>query len=404
MNVKNTIPKQRIDIIDALRGFALIGILFVHCLEHFDATRSSVETNEIIKWLDNAVKDIIRFLFLGKAYGIFAMLFGLSFFIQMENSADKGVDFRLRYIWRLLLLYIIGHLNGLFYSGEILVVYALFGLILIPLYKLPVRYIFILCIIFLFLIPDVIRLAYLFTNPEAKDFAFFGQSSTGNRFRAMSKILSTGTFTDVMTLNLWEGQAIKWMYYLQPVNIFRISGLFMVGLLLGKLGIHKDEVLLVKYAKKGFLWGLVLFTLFFCLNKMMPLFTIENLSALKSAKKISQMYANLGLMFMITGVFTLSYFRLDAKNILNKLAPMGRISLTNYIMQSFAGAFIFYGFGLGLAPCCGPVLSLLIALIFAAFQIWFSSLWIKSYYYGPVEWLWRLCTWLPSKKVPFKRL
>ncbi|MCD8165560.1 MAG: DUF418 domain-containing protein [Bacteroides sp.] len=87
---------------------------------------------------------------------------------------------------------------------------------------------------------------------------------------------------------------------------------------------------------------------------------------------------------------------MEYHSLLNKLAPLGRMSLTNYMMQSLLGAFIFYGFGLGMATCCGAVSSLLIALVLFIFQILFSRWWLKHHGYGPLEKVWRMATWIYS--------
>ncbi|MBQ5358273.1 MAG: DUF1624 domain-containing protein, partial [Alistipes sp.] len=104
-------PKQRISSIDALRGFSLIGIVLLHCMEHFDLTSYPEYTSELMQKIDTVVYDVIRFFVQGKSYAIFSMLFGLSFFIQMDNQADKGVDFRLRFLWRMALLFVMGYVN-----------------------------------------------------------------------------------------------------------------------------------------------------------------------------------------------------------------------------------------------------------------------------------------------------
>ena len=120
---------DRIAVIDALRGFALMGLFLVHSIELFE-----------LYWqnpVDSKVHDIIFFLFAGKAYAIFAMLFGISFFIIMDKQAQKGVDFRLRFAWRLALLFGMGTLNSMVYSGEVLQVLAGYGFFLILAYRIP---------------------------------------------------------------------------------------------------------------------------------------------------------------------------------------------------------------------------------------------------------------------------
>lgn len=79
------------------------------------------------------------FLFSGKSYAIFALLFGLTFFIQSDNQAKKGKDFRLRFAWRLVLLLGFGLINSAFYEGDILTIYAILGFSLIPAAKLNTK-------------------------------------------------------------------------------------------------------------------------------------------------------------------------------------------------------------------------------------------------------------------------
>lgn len=133
-------PKKRISSIDALRGFSLMGIMLLHSMEHFDLTYTPILDSPFWQWIDTAVNDIIHFLFQGKSYAIFSLLFGLSFFIQMDSQAEKGNDFRLRFVWRLVILFALGYINGLIYMGEFFVIYATLGLILIPLYKVPAKW------------------------------------------------------------------------------------------------------------------------------------------------------------------------------------------------------------------------------------------------------------------------
>jgi len=114
---------ERVDVADVLRGFAVLAIILLHSIEHFnfysfpDTTYQSAWLN----FLDKVICDGLFFMFGGKAYAIFALLFGFSFFIQHDNQRMRGNDFRLRFCWRLVLLFLIGQLNAAFFTGEILV-------------------------------------------------------------------------------------------------------------------------------------------------------------------------------------------------------------------------------------------------------------------------------------------
>ena len=136
MNSPTPASTERIQVVDALRGFAIVAILLLHNLEHFDVWYLPEGFPSWLISLDKGIWDTMFFLFSGKAYGIFAVLFGFTFYIMQHNQAKKGKDFRLRFAWRLLLLLGFGIINSAFYQGDILTIYALLGFTLIPVAKL----------------------------------------------------------------------------------------------------------------------------------------------------------------------------------------------------------------------------------------------------------------------------
>ncbi len=96
---------SRIDVADVLRGFAVMGIVLLHTIEHYNFY-SFPDTSQqctLLNFTDKAIWDGLFFTFGGKAYAIFALLFGFSFFIQDDNQRLQGRDFRLRFCWRLVL-------------------------------------------------------------------------------------------------------------------------------------------------------------------------------------------------------------------------------------------------------------------------------------------------------------
>ena len=119
----------RVDVADVLRGLAVMGIIILHSIEHFNFY-SFPDTAGQSAWLnfsDKAIWNGLFFMFGGKAYAIFALLFGFSFFIQDDNQRLRGNDFRLRFCWRLILLFLIGNINASFFTAEVLVLYSLVG-------------------------------------------------------------------------------------------------------------------------------------------------------------------------------------------------------------------------------------------------------------------------------------
>ncbi|MDL2291957.1 hypothetical protein LJB80_02260, partial [Bacteroides sp. OttesenSCG-928-F21] len=123
--------QARIDVADVLRGFAVLGIIILHSIEHFNFYSFPKEVPfEWMKFTDKAIWDGLFFAFSGKAYAIFSLLFGFSFFIQYNSQQERGKDFRLRFLWRMVLLFLIGQFNAAFFTGEILTMYAMIGIIL----------------------------------------------------------------------------------------------------------------------------------------------------------------------------------------------------------------------------------------------------------------------------------
>ena len=179
---------SRLHVVDALRGFAIVSIMLLHNIEHFDyyflPTNLPVWMVVVDKW----IWDTLFFLFGGKSYAIFAMLFGLTFFIQSKNQENKGKDFRGRFAWRLILLFVFGFINSSFYQGDILIIYAVIGFVLIPVAKLSDKLVFVIALILMLQPYELYNLIYAIQNPTMKIFdpvswSYFaktGEYITGN--------------------------------------------------------------------------------------------------------------------------------------------------------------------------------------------------------------------------------
>ena len=134
---------ERLGVVDALRGFALLAIVLLHNLEHYNLFLPLDYT--LPAWLQTIDKyawDTMFFLFAGKAYATFSLLFGFSFYIQFHNAEKRGTDFRGRFAWRMCLLFLFAQLHALFYNGDILLLYAVVGFALIPVCKLKDKTVF----------------------------------------------------------------------------------------------------------------------------------------------------------------------------------------------------------------------------------------------------------------------
>lgn len=392
-------PKKRINSIDALRGFALIGIMLLHCMERFDLTLAPVVESPFWQAIDRAVYDSLYFLFSGKSYAMFSLLFGLSFFMQMESQAAKGVDFRGRFLWRLALLFLFGYINGLVYMGEFFMVYAVLGVFLIPLYKVPTRWLLVLCILLFLQIPAVISFVSLLSDNVANE-PTAAAAYMDRLFERAADVFINGSLMDVLSFNTFDGQSAKCLWVFNNFRYLQLLGLFIAGMLIGRQGIHKSEEKMVKYSRLFLPYCLAFWAVFYAVAFLLPVWGVDGF-ALRVGQTLFKTYGNLGQMMVYFCGFTLLYYRYKGQKVLDRIAPVGRMSVTNYMAQSIVGVSLFYGFGGNFAVEFNYLQSFLLGAAFCVIQIAYSNWWIKRFYYGPMEWLWRSLTWF--QVVPLSR-
>ena len=392
-------PKKRINSIDALRGFALIGIMLLHCMERFDLTLAPVVESPFWQAIDTAVYDSLYFLFSGKSYAMFSLLFGLSFFMQMESQAAKGVDFRGRFLWRLALLFLFGYINGLVYMGEFFMVYAVLGVFLIPLYKVPTRWLLVLCVLLFLQIPAVISFVSLLSDNVANE-PTAAAAYMDRLFERAADVFINGSLMDVLSFNTFDGQSAKCLWVFNNFRYLQLLGLFIAGMLIGRQGIHKSEEKMVKYSHLFLPYCLAFWAVFYAVAFLLPVWGVDGF-ALRVGQTLFKTYGNLGQMMVYFCGFTLLYYRYKGQKVLDRIAPVGRMSVTNYMAQSIVGVSLFYGFGGNFAVEFNDLQSFLLGAAFCVIQIAYSNWWIKRFYYGPMEWLWRSLTWF--QVVPLSR-
>ncbi|SEF75818.1 DUF418 domain-containing protein [Parabacteroides chinchillae] len=393
------IPVKRITSIDALRGFALMGIMLLHCMERFDLTLVPVVENPFWQQADTFVFDALNFLFSGKSYAMFSLLFGLSFFMQMDSQASKGVDFRGRFLWRLALLLVFGYINGLIYLGEFFAVYAILGVLLIPLYKVPTRWLIVLAVLLFLQIPAIVSFVSLLENNVPNE-PTHAVAYMNHLYEVCAGIFIDGSLCDVIDFNLWKGQYAKILWVFNNFRYLQLLGLFIVGMLIGRAGIHKSEEKMIKYSRLLLPYAVVWFAMFYTIAYSLQKMGVDGF-ALQVGKTMFKTYGNLGQMMIYFCGLTLMYYQYGGRKVLDYIAPVGRMSVTNYMAQSMVGVVIFYGFGLNGAVELNYLQSALVGIVFCMVQVLYSNWWIKHFYYGPIEWIWRVLTWL--RPVPLRR-
>ena len=385
---------ERITLVDSLRGFALMGLFLVHSIELFE-----------LYWknpVDSAVHDIIFFLFAGKAYAIFAMLFGISFFIIMDKQAQKGIDFRARFLWRLVILFAIGTLNSMVYSGEVLQVLAGYGFFLVLAYRVPSKWLVTLGILFL-LTPQLMYRywAAMHNLPGANDKPY-----SWILYEHAFEMWANGTLPQVLQFNLTTGSLSKWFFFFDGSRGFQLFGLFLIGLVLGRIGFLVRPTAFTRLRRNLFIAAIVGAIIFFALQQYFngPAKSLwpEGSIAKFYLDELVNGYFCLAFMTILVLSFIAIYQKQIGQKVLGLLAPAGRMSLTIYVSQSLCGVPFFYGYGLGMYDKISQINALLLGATFFTLQVIFAHWWLKRFHYGPLEWVWRSATYLTTD-VPFKK-
>lgn len=392
--IDNANTPQRIELIDALRGFALMGICFVHCMEYF-----------ILYWVNpdpTVLHKIIFFLFAAKSYAIFALMFGLSFFIIMDSQARKGVDFTYRFAWRLMILLIFGCIHTMIFLSDILQVLGVIGLSLLFVYKLTTRWVIFAAVICTLQLPLFYQLFAAINNiGNANDPLTFAA-----KYDRALDVYTSGGLGDIMRFNAWEGTLAKWTALTETGRGVLLIGLFMWGLILGRIGFFTQLEKFAPTRIKALAISLILSVLIYGLQKFIYQLPADVFQPEGMAKwyllKIIDTYLCIALMAVSILLFMQFYLWKPTRPVLNLLAPCGRISLSVYLTQSIVCIPLFYPFGLGWYETIGQTNSFLFAVAFYAVLIVIAHWWVKRFYYGPVEWLWRCATYMTTN-IQFRR-
>jgi uncharacterized protein len=378
---------KRIDLVDALRGYALLGLFIVHCVERFE-----------LYWLDprpDAWFDAVFAVFAGKAFAMFALLFGFSFATIMGNERARGGDFTARFAWRLALLFAIGTLHALVYRGDILQVLALIGLLMIPFDKVRSDRVLLVFAGLLFLeLPLLLR---AWAAAQGADWAtaqplFWGDSGLA--------VLADGTLAETLAVNAGPGMVGKWSFYVETGRVFEIAGLFLAGMVLQR------RSLFVRAAELRGPWLAILGAggaLWAAASLLQPLVLPTGGHAMTddSLQAALNIYRALGATAFQVGLFVLAWHS-PLRTALATLVPAGRMTLTLYVGQSLVFAPVLYGYGLGLWDDLTTAETVLWGLAAFAAQAALAALWFRHFRYGPLEWMWRAATRM-STAIPFRQ-
>lgn len=384
----NQTTSQRINVVDSLRGFAMVGIILIHFLEHLNFYSFPEPTV-----FEQGLWDTVFYLGANKMYAIFSMLFGLSCYIQHHNQEVKGLDFRPRFAWRMVLLFLWGMFDLVFFNGDLLCTYAVLGLFLIPLVRAKDWVLWLVA-------------ALLFVQPIEVGYEIVGLVDSSvqpmnidiSKYWAMCyDACANGGFLDVAKANLTGGLQINFGWAIQHGRLTQTLLLFVVGMIIGRRRLFINEGNNLQVWKKIICASVVLFAV---TQTVLNTISFDALSPVMRNSLSIQItsWRNFAMMSFYVGCITLLYYKTKAQSALHHLSYIGKMSLTAYLLQSIIGGFLFYHWGLNLHLVSSHGISFVLGIIFCICLYFFCRFWTTRFRRGPLEEIWSRLTWMFGDK------
>jgi uncharacterized protein len=370
---------ERIHLLDALRGFALFGVLLANLPAFVQP-----ETTGIDQWT-GAVSEI---LISTKFITLLSMLFGAGFYYQWKRLREQRTDFRSFYLKRMFWLFLIGSVHAhLLWFGDILRIYALSGalLLLFPLEndKIILRWSMVL----------VVPLTAIAFIAQGLTPYFSDNYPNGEE---VARAFISGSYREVLAMN-WAIDPIRHFLKDSVLTLTTTLGKMLLGVWLAHRGFFVNPSSLIR-TQKFWIWG----------GLVLGLPSSITYWALRTGYFEIDSPLLLWVPFVVAGglvlhailyltLFVRWFNRFQASRLATLLQNTGRMSLTNYLLQTVAGMGIFYGIGLGLSGTVNHTGMLVYGLVFFALQMRMSDWWLKHRRMGPVEWIWRKLAYRKQK-------
>ncbi|NCO63846.1 MAG: DUF418 domain-containing protein [Flavobacteriales bacterium] len=394
--------ENRIFYLDILRGIAIFFIFsanIVYFSGYFDFPKEARLTSTLFIF-DDYLDFILYALVDGKFYSIFSLLFGIGCAIQYHNLTKNNKPFapffRRRMSW--LLVFGLIHLL-LFWAGDILTLYALLGFVLIGFVNFSNKKllyfagILILLPILNWVIIYILGWNYpsFFFYLNGRYFEYFNLpvlEFDGLKMTDFKAWLLNESLLDFFKMNIGNS-LIRIGGILDEGRIFKVLGIFLIGLWAGRKIIHENLLENTNFLKKAAFWG-------FCIGLPISLFRayihfyIDKSAIWELTYTISYAFGTVPLALGYAALLALIYKKMP---FLFGFAFVGKMALSNYLFQTALATIIFYGIGFGFAGKLGFSVIFAMAVVIYSAQVLLSIWWLKHHKFGPMEWLWRQLTY-----------
>ena len=385
--------KNRIHTLDLLRGFAVLGILIMN-ITSFSQISIAYMNPKIGGGLEgyNQYFHAFNYIFADTRFmSIFSILFGAGVVLFTQRIEAKGKRVNALHYKRMFWLLIFGLIHAYFiWAGDILVTYAICGILVFFFRKKSIQKLFILAVI-LFLVPISFNFMTYYGMPAVElesTFAFFDPSA--EEIASQTKAMR-GSYLKQMPLRVDDAIQIQTIGFIIEM-FWRSCAMMFLGMILYRKGILSAEKSTVYYKKfmwVGFIPGLILSGIGLSQSYDFEWNAAYIMNIGANYKFVSGLFMALGYI----GLVIWCYKKGILKKFQNRLQATGRMAFTNYIGMSVICTLIFNGHGLGLFGMFDRLQQFLIVISVWVLILILSPLVLKNYRFGPLEWLWRKLTY-----------
>ncbi len=372
--------RERYASLDLVRGFALFGVLLVNLLYFFRVSLFAriLQFHSHDGWANHAIDLLVTEFVEFKAFDLFSLTFGIGVAIQAERAGLRGVRVEVFLVRRFLILLAVGACHMVLVSNvDILMLYALCGLLTIPVLRLPAALLAIAGTAAIYL-PSL-------SSSWPADSTMRAHAANATR------IYGTGSFAEIVAFR-W-GETRELIVPLLRGVAQKTFGLMLLGTAVWRAGVVREPERF-----RPWLW-----TVCGLAGAIGLINTTAEVLAQSSGKAVVHIpWAMEALGSHVPLAFAYGAALLLWRNPkrASAIASAGRMALTNYLTQSIVFAVLFYGYGFGLFGRLDPVTALTMGIVFYGAQVWFSAWWLRRYRFGPFEWAWRSMTygrWQPMR-------
>ena len=400
MTMSPVAPGERIDVLDALRGAALFGIIAAN-MRGFSGPLAAY-FNHTLMWTDTTSRVAQAFVNLfiqGKFITLFAFMFGIGFAIQMERADRRGTTSRIFYVRRLAVLLLFGIVHFVFvWWGDILAPYALMGFLLL-LFRNRAQKAILRWSAALYAWPILLS-ALLFVLHAAGVPIPSPPPTTPAELQRIIGVYGTGSYPEIVAQNIkeWPFMAFGFIFFYP-----RILGIFLFGLWVWREGIIRDlpsRTDLLRRCQKHGLWVALL-----CNSIVVGLIEAfhPDPMAPSALGLMIGLAASIGLpagSLFYASTLALLWQTVQWRPRLRPFAAVGRMALSNYLLQSAVCTTLYYSWGFGLYGRVGPLLGFVPTIAIYSAQVVLSVWWLRRFSTGPMEWLWRRLTYGSPAPLP----